>query len=486
MSPKLSRRRLLESALWSTMLPTVAAAAPRSPLVYRSRPEKLLIVFAANGGASLIDSFLPVLSSSTNSQLRTYTEQQLDTLPGSAFRCVKSIPYRLGVPVETRYQMREFLAQHSQDMVLFTQTGTSVNHLIGQQRSLNGNGINRGRTLMEAVAESYGRELLLPNVNMALGGYALPGSDPSLPRYAQAEAVADALLFPLALHRDQLIEGRADGELLAAARDVRTRLEQSSRFYQDHKLAAMLQDLLRYRSEIPRLEAAQLLESLMLLDQARSGRVTQPMSENNQVLERVRDKFPAYATDPLEAQTAMAFLLLRYGLSTSVTIGLDEQVRFRETGTERELLHLPLAFDWSHNSHVGAQNSMWRRVLHAVDRLVQLLKAEDYLGVPEFGRIWDRSLVYVATEFGRDKAKVGGSGHDLNNGHVLLSPLLRGNQVLGGLDEQTGLTYGFDPATGRPDPARTMQEGDQYSLILQALGVSFPGQRRYSTAVVRG
>ncbi|MFY7928057.1 MAG: hypothetical protein ACOVS5_04230, partial [Oligoflexus sp.] len=82
MSPKLSRRRLLEAALWSTALPTVAAAAPRSPLVYRSRPEKLLIVFAANGGASLIDSFLPVLAQTHNAQLRTYTQQQLDTVPG--------------------------------------------------------------------------------------------------------------------------------------------------------------------------------------------------------------------------------------------------------------------------------------------------------------------------------------------------------------------------------------------------------------------
>jgi hypothetical protein len=452
-------------------------------LVYRSRPEKLLIVFAANGGASLIDSFLPVLAQTHNAQLRTYTQQQLDTVPGSAFRCVKSIPYRLGVPVETRYQMRDFLARHGRDMVLFAQTGTSVNHLIGQQRSLNGNGINRGRTLMEAVSEAYGQDLLLPNINMALGGYALAGSDPSLPRYAKPEAVADALLFPLALHRDQSIEGRIDGELLAAARDVRGRLEQNSRFYQDHKTATLLEEVLRFRSDIPRLEAAQLIESLMLLDRARLGQAPAERTEGNVLLQRVRDQFPAFATDPLEAQTAMAFLLLRYGLSTSVTIGLDELVRFTESGQERQLLHLPLAFDWSHNAHVGAQNSMWRRVLYAIDRLIQLLKTEDYLGVPEFGRIWDRSLVYVATEFGRDKSKIGGSGHDLNNGHVLISPLLKGNQVLGGLDDKTGLTYGFDPNTGRPDPFRTMQEGDQYSLILQALGVRFPGQRNFPTAV---
>jgi hypothetical protein len=51
----------------------------------------------------------------------------------------------------------------------------------------------------------------------------------------------------------------------------------------------------------------------------------------------------------------------------------------------------------------------------------------------------------------------------------MLSPLLRGNAVYGGVDPRTGLTYGFDPATGKPDKTRTMDERDVYGVIAQAL-----------------
>lgn len=40
------------------------------------------------------------------------------------------------------------------------------------------------------------------------------------------------------------------------------------------------------------------------------------------------------------------------------------------------------------------------------------------------------------------------SDHHFNNGSVLLSPLLRGNRVFGGVVPATLLTYGFDGRTG--------------------------------------
>ena len=99
---------------------------------------------------------------------------------------------------------------------------------------------------------------------------------------------------------------------------------------------------------------------------------------------------------------------------------------------------------------------------------------------PAMGTLWNRSLIYVATEFGRSKhterPDSKGSGHDLNNGNVIISQLIRGGRVYGGIDSVTGLTYGFDPLTGLPDRNRVMSEKDMYSLLAQAMGVSFQGQ----------
>jgi uncharacterized protein (DUF1501 family) len=131
---------------------------------------------------------------------------------------------------------------------------------------------------------------------------------------------------------------------------------------------------------------------------------------------------------------------------------------------------------------------MWRRMMQVVDGLVTLLKEEDYLGDAGLGPMWDRSLVYLATDFGRTKERPSGSlsfgtGHDLSNGNVLVSPLLRGGRVYGGVDPATVKTYGFDPTTGEPDPSRVMREGDVYSLVAQALGVDFEGRTDMSGLV---
>jgi len=120
---------------------------------------------------------------------------------------------------------------------------------------------------------------------------------------------------------------------------------------------------------------------------------------------------------------------------------------------------------------------MWDRVFSLADRLITLLRDEPFDADTSF---WDRTLLYIATDFGRTRQRPSGavafsSGHDLNNGVILLSPMLRGNTVLGGVDPANAMTYGFDPRTGAPDPGRHMSERDVYAGILQTLGVPAEG-----------
>ncbi|HEU4537645.1 MAG TPA: DUF1501 domain-containing protein, partial [Polyangiaceae bacterium] len=106
-----------------------------------------------------------------------------------------------------------------------------------------------------------------------------------------------------------------------------------------------------------------------------------------------------------------------------------------------------------------------------------LLKAEEFA---DGQSLWDRTVIYVATDFGRSKTRPAnapefGTAHDLNNGVVLFSPLVKGGSLLGGVDPATGLTYGFDPETGAPDRNRRTSEREIYAGILHSLGVDTAG-----------
>ena len=88
--------------------------------------------------------------------------------------------------------------------------------------------------------------------------------------------------------------------------------------------------------------------------------------------------------------------------------------------------------------------------------------------------------MYFATDFGRSKNRAAnapdfGSGHHLNNGSLIVSPLANGNQVLGGVDPNTALTYGFDPITGAEDIGRQMNEPEIFAGILQSLSIDTGG-----------
>ena len=104
--------------------------------------------------------------------------------------------------------------------------------------------------------------------------------------------------------------------------------------------------------------------------------------------------------------------------------------------------------------------------------------------------MWDHSLVYFPTDFGRERTRpldrlAFGTGHHLNNGVLLVSPLIKGNRVYGGVDPDTLLTYGFDRETGEPDKGSVMVEEDLFGAVAHALDAPFPG-RRDMPALVKG
>jgi hypothetical protein len=237
------------------------------------------------------------------------------------------------------------------------------------------------------------------------------------------------------------------------------------------------------RTPQPRMEAATLIESLMLvssgIDLARYGLAPAPAIAEMGLL----DRFPQLLEDRFQAQTALAYLLAREGLSAAVCWVPGFAPSFLSDGT---ITDTPIAFDFSHNDHVTTQNVMWSRVAGMVDALVRLLKETP----TDDGTLWDRSLVYVATDFGRERTRPAGSmggfgtGHHLSNGNLFVSPLLRGNRVLGGVAADTAITEGWDPSTGERTPGRNeIREGHLYSIAASALGIEFEGRIDVSAAI---
>lgn len=459
-----------------------AAAAGTSSLLSKgaraqsAADRRWLFVVCAAGGASIVDSFLPVPASQGNGGA-AFEDSLLSQPGGSNLRCVNVLDNSIEgvIALGNSYAQSTFLSKHKDDVAVMTHTGTSVNHLVAAKRALTGNNFNRGRTLQEAMSERYGGGLILPNCNMSGGGYLENGDDASVPDYARAEPVADPRLFPFATHGSRGVEGAPSSQLLERARRVRGELEDASGFMRTFRRSSLLE---RYRSRrdrlVPSLEQSDLITKLMTL-QDRPGET--PLSdyglETSPEGQQLLEKFPKLLDDPYEAQGALAFLLARYDVACSITLAPGNSPVFETT---ERIINAPIAFDWSHRDHRGGQNAMWSRVLSVVDGLIDLLKATDVDGDPDNGKMWDKSLIYIATEFGRDKVASGGSGHHLNNGSVLISPLLRGNRVYGGVDPNTCLTYGFDPQTGEAQPGTEMTEPHLYSAVAHALGIEFEGR----------
>lgn len=485
---RLNRRQILKSlaltaagassGLGATLAARRGAAQPQ-------KKPKFLIVIAGAGGCSIIDSFLAIRQSEAGgsaSEVNCFPDSEVKSVAGTSLRAVDLVRREVGaIPIPFQSNQSGFLTRNKDDLMVVTQTGTSVNHTVAQKRSLTGNEAWAGRTLQECVALEYGASFPLPNVNMTGDGYIQHGTDRNLPQYCYNEPVANAALWPLSLDGAKGLKDQPSRERIALARRLRDeKLDPESRFVRTFSASERLALWQEQRRAQPRLEALDLITKLNVYPNLppQIPLVEYGLGESPDG-QAVRDAFPKFATDPLEAQAALAFLLIKNRISVTVTISPSFNVLLELNAFPPAVLNPPLAFDFSHNSHRAAQAVMWHRILGIADRLIELLKGVEFEAGESF---WDRSMIYFATEFGRSKRRPAnaqdfGSSHDLNNGFAIVSPSANGNKILGGVDPTTGMTYGFDPEDpqGVPRPGTTMQEAQIFSGILHALDVDTTG-----------
>ncbi len=493
---RFDRRRFLKGSLVAGAAAGLGVGvAPR--FVRRAHADdgpRFLVVLGCFGGASMLDCYMPVDVSEalTHEQRGTVISYPTVTPAGSNIRCVD------------RSRPISFLQSHMQDMVVMGAQSSSVNHFVAQARSINGRDVFAGRTITEAVAAVYGTDMPLPNVNMGRGGYSEPGADTALETRYPAEIVNNPVVWPLSTsgHMGTLPLGDLAVQDPGLREDMiqRTRalrdgtLEQVSPFAQTFPTSRRRREVMHARAAIePALEAADLMQQLLYVpDLGEIFPLSQYGLAASDEADRINDalpgSFPVSNTgrpdDRLEAQAALAYLLLRTGTSCAVTL--------TESGTDGFL-----AFDQSHQSHRSAQADHWDRVLRVADRLIGLLATAEYIGPdgPTGTSLWDRTMIVFSTEFGRDKWDLGGgfgTGHHLNNGLLAVSPMLRGNQTLGAPDPDNGFITGFDPVTGDPTPFEGLAPGEDplfnapnlppseevtFGAILDVLGITFEGQQ---------
>lgn len=476
-SPQISLTR--RAALGGLAAAALAGALPRRAAAQQPADRRFLIVLTCTGGASLIDAMLAVRESEcrTPDVLNVYPDAMVQDVAGTPFRAIDQQLEDIGpLPYSGPANQSDFVRRHAAEMCVVTYQGTSVNHLVAEKRTLTGNDAWGGRTLQEIVAASYGQGLSLPNVNMGVGGFIEPGIDRTLPAWARGEPVTNALTWPFGLHGSRGIQGAPSQALIDKARQARAAIEAEALFDKTFTRAELLAAWKARRVEAQRVEGEDLITRLNFVEDSPSIPLAQYGLGSSADAALLARTFPHADTDPLEAQAALAFLLIKNGISVAVTLGpsLSPNV-----GGQQIVDSPPLAFDFSHSSHRGAQAVMWHRMLSVAGRLIELLKGVEYGGGQSY---WDRSLMYFASDFGRSRSRAAGArefgtGHHINNGCLLVSPLLKGNTVLGGVDPHTTLTYGFDPLTGAPEPGRNTAEAELFSAIVGALGVDTSGAR---------
>lgn len=472
-------------------------------LAQQAEDPRFLIVFTASGGGSIVDGPLAIRESesATPSVLNTFPDALVTGWEGSPFRAVDMSGSDIGpIPAAFSVEPSAVMARRRHDLMVSTWTRTSVNHHIGQRRSVTGNEAWRGRTLQELVAWQYGADAPIPNVHLLAGvGYSDHGTDDTLPPWARGQLVANPATWPLSLDGSRGQPHALNPEVLAAVRRHRNNVfEPASAFNQVFRDAPRLlewQDLRGTPQE--RIEALDLITKLTVQPDSAQWPLSDFGLESSPASEAVRAAFPYFASDPLHAQAALAFLLLKYRVSVSVTLGPSFEFVYDEEATDygdsdglplNSVRNPPLAFDSSHQGHRTGQAVVWDRIYRTIDGLITLLEGEDF---GDGTSLWDRTMIYVASDFGREKtrpegASDWGTGHDLNNGVMIFSPMVPGDTLLGGVDPDTAKTYGFDPLTGEPEPGREMAEAEIFSGLLGALGVdttdsglpSVPAMRR--------
>jgi hypothetical protein len=442
------------------------------------QPRKFLFVFGAMGGASINDSFLSVRQSECGQpdSLNVYPDDQVVSIDGTNLRALDFDLNDIGpLPFPVKSRQSTFLKKHFQDIMVTTLEHSSVSHPIGQKRILTGYDAWQGRTLQELVALHYGEDLPIPNANMSSLGFAERGSDPSLPKWAFAEPIADPAFFPFGLDGYRGIDGVPSKDLIQLARNARHSMEQQSNFYKTFQTNSRLQRWLEIRQKKqPVLEQMDLINRLNPFEDTKDLPFSDYGLEPHPSGDLIRDFFPDLGQDPLQTQAALAYLMVTQAISSTVTFGYGMNVSINANNVDNPLLtNTPTGFDYSHNAHRGTQGLLWNRSFDILDRLINLLKLTEYGNGESF---WDHSMILIATEFGRSKSKPKDtyeftSGHHQSNGVVMISPMTNGGQILGGVDPNTLLTYGFNPQSGAPEPGRVMSEKEIFSGILQAMDI---------------
>jgi hypothetical protein len=516
-----SRRRFLQgsgaAAAALAALGRVPGAKALESASKKPMAKRLLFTITATGGGSVVDSFMAVRQSecknkSTADNLIVYPDQFVKSFPGTDLRAVDLPPaYRnyLGAFQGCGYQQSTFVQKYAQYIAVMALENTSVNHGVAQKRSMTGDNCNQGRTLSEHMAQKHGNGMVLPNINMAFSGYLEAGTDTQLPHYARGEAVGVPYLFAPGTDGMRGAKGALGGAigaapqlgveldkgraLMARARAIRSNLEDVSLFGQTFQCSALREKLLTLRKSASQVEKENLITQLMMFAEGEFGislkafgleqseqalaarKIVEPHPTTGAVLHPAT-QLPNFITDPLVAQTCLAYLLTSNGYSASVTWGPTFSPQPFVLDQEP-----PLAFDFSHQDHVASQSVMWSRILDATDKLIQLLKVTP---TGDGGTMWDRSVIYLATDFGRDKERNTpgqsllttdvSTGHHLNNGTVVISPLIKGG-VYGSVDPNTLYTSGFNPETGIADAGVTIRSHHVYSAICRALDVPFDG-----------
>lgn len=474
MTYKINRRDALSALTAVGGLASLGSSLLGGQAFGQGTDRKYIFTICGVGGANIADAFLAQATGPA-----AYND--LKQIPGSPLTAAPVLKNTIKkvIGLGNGYAQETFLKKFAADTIVMTSEVSSVNHMVAAKRAMSGDNANSGRTLPEAVAMAFGKGLPLPNLMLAGGGYAQNGDDTSVGDRYRAQIVADPLMFAFATHGYKGISNLAGDAEIKAGRELRKQLELASRFHKQFEGARILDSYVKNREAvIDMLEKGDTVTKLMLLDPATNDLAKYGL-EVSKDINLVREKFTNLANDPYEARLALAFLACKNGLSNAATIAPSQSPLIADKGTP----NAPIAFDWSHVDHRSAQNSMWSYLLKGIDGLIELLKATDVDGDPARGKMWDKSLIYIATEFGRDKVIEGGSGHALNNGVVMISPLFNGNKIYGGIDPMTALTYGFDTETGAPNKMKSMREKDMYGAICHALGIEYSGRGNFKAMV---
>ncbi|HET9956963.1 MAG TPA: hypothetical protein VFQ61_20845, partial [Polyangiaceae bacterium] len=336
------------------------------------RERKLLFVFCAYGGASIIDSFLPIVESDVgdsqlSATLNVYPDSLVEQVSGSNLRHVGLLSDYLFYVKPTN--MGDFLRRHGQDVAVITHDVTSVNHAIGQQRSLNGAGFNAGRTLMEVMAMRYGGGMPLPSCNMARNGFIEQGSDATVPLRARHELITSPMSFATGTHGYRGIAGLPASTHIDRARRIREQLDRESVFARTFGKSPRLQTYLEQRKDAQeQFETADMIDKLLLLEPGKLDPKLGLMPSD--IVGALRNKLPVMAQNDTQAQLALGFLLAYHGISTSVTMGFREDPSIVDAG----VLTTPISFDFAHTSHRLTQSIMWGQTAALLDTFISLLK----------------------------------------------------------------------------------------------------------------